>query len=312
MKSIFNAAALIVACVSCSTSEPSLQQRAEQLVKTETVKNLYIPESYSPVETRVDSMFVSAYNDPAILLAAARIIEAEDEYYNNAPYLLFPGDNDIDYDEARETIAEQIDIIRLRVADLAEGVFCGWSIRHRFRADDRLGNTAFGETLFIADKDLSPYWSFDLDSNADINLKRFKRLINKVVDGKYDRFGLGESGSHGSNAAANILLPPQVSGKVARSPHAAVPAGRKPMKRQQPARFSDNASSTESMPDVDVSIIATVAAAAAEASPVAETSVPIPVPSVGGAHGDFTETNLFGYGDACELSGDVVAGLNLN
>ncbi len=155
MKSIFNAAALIVACVSCSTSEPSLQQRAEQLAKTETVKNLFIPESYSPVETRVDSMFVSAYNDPEILLAAARIIEAEDEYYNNAPYLLFPGDNDIDYDEARETIAEQIDIIRLRVADLAEGVFCGWSIRHRFRADDRLGNTAFGETLFIADKDLS-------------------------------------------------------------------------------------------------------------------------------------------------------------
>ncbi len=269
MKSIFNAAALIVACVSCSTSEPSLQQRAEQLAKTETVKNLFIPESYSPVETRVDSMFVSAYNDPEILLAAARIIEAEDEYYNNAPYLLFPGDNDIDYDEARETIAEQIDIIRLRVADLAEGVFCGWSIRHRFRADDRLGNTAFGETLFIADKDLSPYWSFDLDSNADINLKRFKRLINKVV------------------FSVDALI-------------------------QQPARFSDNASSTESMPDVDVSIIATVAAAAAEASPVAETSVPIPVPSVGGAHGDFTETNLFGYGDACELSGDVVAGLNLN
>ncbi|MCX4262956.1 MAG: hypothetical protein OSJ31_08700 [Alistipes sp.] len=288
MKSIFNAAALIVACVSCSTSEPSLQQRAEQLAKTETVKNLFIPESYSPVKTRVDSMFVSAYNDPEILLAAARIIEAEDEYYNNAPYLLFPGDNDIDYDEARETIAEQIDIIRLRAADLAEGVFCGWSIRHRFRADDRLGNTAFGETLFIADKDLSPYWSFDLDSNADINLKRFKRLINKVVDGKYDRFGLGDAQPH-----ADVTV---------QSPRA---------KRSLPAHTSHDAPSAGSICDMVVSVFEAGAEVAEDDMAAAGSEVSAAVVDKVSKE-DNSVADIFGHGDACELSGDVVAGLNLN
>lgn len=177
---------MILSCVACSNDrEPSLQERAERLAESVVKQSLYIPDSYEAVETRVDSAFVSVYNDARILEAAGRIIEIED-------------DNKYDLwldtkrrDKIEKKVEELAGIIRTRAGELPEKEFCGWNIYHRCRAKNNAGNVGFVEELLVADTDLkSVICAFDLDDMRDINFKRYQRLIDDIVDSTYYGFGV--------------------------------------------------------------------------------------------------------------------------
>lgn len=61
MKKFFYFAFSTLVLVACSQSQ---EQKAEVLIKESLKKSLYKPETYKPVETKVDSAF-APYDDPA-------------------------------------------------------------------------------------------------------------------------------------------------------------------------------------------------------------------------------------------------------
>lgn len=179
--------ATIMLIVACSGEKSlSLQERAEQLAESVVKSMLYIPDSYEAVTTRVDSAFVSVYNDPDIIAAAERIINIEDD---NKYYWQL---NDRKYAKLKKDIEAQIDVIRTRAAELPEHEFCGWNVYHRCRAKNIAGGVSFVEMLLITDKELeSEICAFDLGDMEDKNFKRFQQVIDDVIDSTYYRFGIG-------------------------------------------------------------------------------------------------------------------------
>lgn len=63
MKKFFYLALVAIVVVACGQSQ---EQKAESLIKEELKKSLYKPETYKPIETKVDSAF-APYDDPAFL-----------------------------------------------------------------------------------------------------------------------------------------------------------------------------------------------------------------------------------------------------
>lgn len=62
---------LIIALLAISCSSP--QKRAEKIARTEVCKNLFYPDSYEPIETKVDSAFTTIYIDENILNAVDKL-----------------------------------------------------------------------------------------------------------------------------------------------------------------------------------------------------------------------------------------------
>jgi len=207
MKNKIALLAMIPLVIACSSEKSlSLQERAEQLAESVVKSTLYIPDSYEAVTTRVDSAFVSVYNDADIIGAAERIMEIEDD---NKYYWLL---NDRKSGKLTKDIEEQIDIIRTRAAELPEQEFCGWNIYHRCRAKNNAGGIGFVEMLLVVDKDVeSVICAFDLDDRADINFKRYRRVIDDVIDSAYYRFGAGIDASEDRHISDIVpSLPPTI------------------------------------------------------------------------------------------------------
>lgn len=76
MKKIFYLALVAIVIVACKQSQ---EQKAEYLIKESLKKSLYKPETYKPVETKVDSAF-APYDDPAFFEELAELGEMNSEY----------------------------------------------------------------------------------------------------------------------------------------------------------------------------------------------------------------------------------------
>ena len=76
MRKIFYLALIAVIMVACSQSQ---EQKAEALIKESLKKSLYKPETYKPVETKVDSAF-APYDDPAFFEELAELGKMNNEY----------------------------------------------------------------------------------------------------------------------------------------------------------------------------------------------------------------------------------------
>lgn len=72
-----NLTILLIALLAISCSSP--QKRAEKIARMEVCKRLYYPDSYEPIETKVDSAFTTIYTNEDIL----NIIDKLDEYNEN-------------------------------------------------------------------------------------------------------------------------------------------------------------------------------------------------------------------------------------
>ena len=59
MKKIFYLALVAIVMVACGQSQ---EQKAEYLIKESLKKSLYKPETYKPVETKVDSAFAPCHD----------------------------------------------------------------------------------------------------------------------------------------------------------------------------------------------------------------------------------------------------------
>ena len=160
MKKLFYLALISAVMVACGQSQ---EQKAEALIKESLKKSLYKPETYKPVETKVDSAF-APYDDPALfeeLKSKAKRAKTTMSIYSG-PYMSAFDRNQYqeakkDYNEANEKIEKlktkgrkQLE----KVIKILQGSskFVGYKAIHNYRADNNADNTLIGNTIFFIDK----------------------------------------------------------------------------------------------------------------------------------------------------------------
>ena len=176
MKKFFYLAFSTLVLVACSQSQ---EQKAEVLIKESLKKSLYKPETYKPVETKVDSAF-APYDDPAFFEELAELGKMNSEYEEleekakrakssmaiwSGPYQTAYGRNE--YQEAKEEYDEanaKIDKLKTKgkkqyekVISMLQGErkFIGFKALHNYRADNNAGNTLIGNTIFFIDENFT-------------------------------------------------------------------------------------------------------------------------------------------------------------
>ena len=171
--------AVAIGCSSESKKDISLQERAEALAEQYTKSVLYVPESYEPIETKIDSAFTSIYNDVEINAAASKILKYQ---YENRLFLYLSDLSERD----SKMLLSNVDIIKKRAEEITRE-FCGWEIYHRCRVKDINGIPGFIMVLYCTNKDLSEVIiTYDLDDNNEYNIEDYKEVIDCAIDGEYD------------------------------------------------------------------------------------------------------------------------------
>ena len=167
---------LTLVLVACSQSQ---EQKAEVLIKESLKKSLYKPETYKPVETKVDSAF-APYDDPAFFEELVELGKMNSEYEEleekakrakssmaiwSGPYQTAFGRNE--YQEAKEEYDEanvQIEKLKTKGKKQYEKVvsmlqserkFIGYKALHNYRADNNAGSTLIGNTFFFIDENFT-------------------------------------------------------------------------------------------------------------------------------------------------------------
>lgn len=174
MKNLLYLFTFILIFCSCGKSP---EEKANELIKAELRKSLYKPDSYNPIETKLDSAF-APYDDPVLfekMMETVKIgaeIQGLDHDMKQAkstmsiwsgPYIDSYGRNE--YNEAKEEYdkanAEKEKLTEKGKKKLEEIVnllkqerkFIGYLATHNYRADNNAGNTLIGNTVFIIDKE---------------------------------------------------------------------------------------------------------------------------------------------------------------
>lgn len=174
MKNLLYLFTFILIFCSCGKSP---EEKADELIKAELRKSLYKPDSYNPIETKLDSAF-APYDDPVLfekMMETVKIgaeIKGLDHDMKQAkstmsiwsgPYIDSYGRNE--YNEAKEEYdkanAEKEKLTEKGKKKLEEIVnllkqerkFIGYLATHNYRADNNAGNTLIGNTVFIIDKE---------------------------------------------------------------------------------------------------------------------------------------------------------------
>lgn len=174
MKNLFYIFAFVLILSSCSKS---LEEKANELIKTELRKSLFKPDSYNPIETKLDSAF-SPYDDPVLFEKMTELVklgvELEGLDYDmkqakssmsiwSEPYMGSYGRNEYneakaDYDKANSKIDKLKEKGRKKIEEVIEILgqerkFIGYLATHNYRADNNAGNTLIGNSVFIIDKE---------------------------------------------------------------------------------------------------------------------------------------------------------------
>ena len=199
MKKYYYLIFFTVMAVACSQSQ---EQKAEALIKESLKKSLYKPDTYKPVETKVDSAF-APFDDPALFEELAELGKIDSEYEDlekkakhakssmsiwSGPYQTSFGKNQYqeakeEYDKANSQMEKLMDRgIKQgeKVANMLKGErkFIGYKAIHNYRADNNAGNTLIGNTIFFIDKNFE-------EVTYSMEVKEYNRvqeLINRLME----------------------------------------------------------------------------------------------------------------------------------
>ena len=174
MKKLFFLLLFTSVFVACTQSP---EQRAEVLIKDSLKKYLYKPETYKPVDTRVDSAF-APYDNPALFEELKELGKLNSDYQElenkvkesqrtmsiySGSYMTDFGKNQYreaksEYDDANakiEKLREKGERQYEKVIKMikANSYFIGYKAIHNYRADNNAGNTMIGNDIFFIDKD---------------------------------------------------------------------------------------------------------------------------------------------------------------
>lgn len=202
--SLFAVALILASCTS------SNEEKAEKLVE-ETLKDyLYHPDSYEPISTRIDSMFIDVTTIEPIMRISGEIcdliskidkckmevesaessmdIYAPDGYssrYTRGEYARAKKEKD----EAQSDLGKYVKKLLGEVASLKENVakyhkgeFTGWAVSHRFRSLNGAGSmTIPGEMVFFCDKEFTNCVGYEAGK-----LEGFAKILEAVDEATSD------------------------------------------------------------------------------------------------------------------------------
>ncbi len=206
MKKFIYLSFLTLVLVACSQSQ---EQKAEVLIKESLKKSLYKPETYKPVETKVDSAF-APYDDPAFFEELTELGKMNSEYEEleekakrakssmaiwSGPYQTAFGRNE--YQEAKEEYDEanvQIEKLKTKGKKQYEKVvsmlqserkFIGYKALHNYRADNNAGSTLIGNTFFFIDENFTEVrYSMEEEEYEQVQnaISQFKEQIEETEE----------------------------------------------------------------------------------------------------------------------------------
>lgn len=191
---------MAVAVTSCNKSP---EEKAQALIEDAVKKTLYVPESYDPVETKIDSAFApqatqeyiectmdmcKAYNEIAKYDEKAKDAKSSMSIFSDG-YSEF-GRNEYlehkaEYEKAlkKKNAAEKRmndNLAKLRKMEEQKPTFIGYSVIHRYRAETNGGQTAFGTLQFFLDKDMENIIAtFDLDDEETQDMENTLEEMEK-------------------------------------------------------------------------------------------------------------------------------------
>ena len=196
-------AVVAVIMIACGLSQ---EQKAEVLIKESLKKSLYKPETYKPVETKVDSAF-APYDDPAFFEELVELGKMNSEYQGleekakhakssmsiwSGPYQTAFGRNEYqeakaEYDEANAKMEKLKTKGRKqyeKVAKMLQGErkFIGYKAVHNYRADNNAGNTLIGNSIFFIDDNFTEVrYSLEVEEYNQIQeaISQFKEQIEE-------------------------------------------------------------------------------------------------------------------------------------
>lgn len=180
------------------------QQRAETIIKKLVCDQLYYPNTYDPVSTKVDSAFFCPIIDGECVSAAYEIIKMQAEYESekssyeqNDWTIRFHGnpsgpflenerkarkESSEKMAELKKKIVEKENIIRNR--DVShDGEFVGWWVVHKFRSANGNGQVSFTHRGFLLNKDMSSdILSHSLEDNDNGNMNKINNVIEAILE----------------------------------------------------------------------------------------------------------------------------------
>lgn len=167
---------MVMCLVSCS---PSPQDKAEALVAEAMKMSLYVPESYEPLATQIDSAF-APYASPEFYDKVIEFMELSDELEDCERDMKWAKSsmlsskeiahwseysrNEYEDDKAEyeECVAKYDDLqserekLKDEIYEIASGQeeFIGYHIFHRFRCKNNANMSMVSDMLFLVDKDM--------------------------------------------------------------------------------------------------------------------------------------------------------------
>lgn len=205
MKKLFVLFAVIM--TSCTLSN---EEKAERLIK-ETLKDyLYHPDSYEPLSTTVDSMFIDVTTiDPIMetreeikdLISKINRCEREIEsaessmdiwasygylsQYYRGKYARAKKEKEkatSDLDKYTKKLSGQFASLKDNVAKYHKGEFTGWAVSHRFRSLNGVGSmTIPEEMIFFCDKEFTTCSGYEANEWED-----FENILKAVDEATSD------------------------------------------------------------------------------------------------------------------------------
>lgn len=202
---LFCAIALVMS--SCTLSN---EKKAERLIK-ETLKDyLYRPDSYEPLSTRVDSMFIDVTTIEPIMEISDEIkklmfkinkckreiesaessmdLWAPDDYssqYSRGEYARAKKEKEeakSDLDKYTKKLSEQLASLKENVAKYHKGKFTGWVVSHRYRSLNATGSmTIPGEMIFFCDEEFTTCTGYNVDK-----FENFTKILKAVDEATSD------------------------------------------------------------------------------------------------------------------------------
>jgi len=191
---------LVATLMAACTQTP--QQKAEALVEETVKKVLFKPDTYDPIETKLDSI-VSPYNDPDFYKEVTSFSElltevprCENRIESTKKDLNFYDKSFKDsffkneYQEAKKKYEKAVneykslkEKIQKEYEDIAaklkgEHAFSGYVVAHSFRANNNDGNTLISNYIFFVDKNIENiiYTLNDYEANE------FAETINQIKE----------------------------------------------------------------------------------------------------------------------------------
>ena len=205
MKKVFVTLSLCAITLIMTSCALSNEEKAERLIK-ETLKDyLYHPDSYEPISTRVDSMFIDITTIEPIMeicneisdltskistceidIESAEIsmdIWSPDGYssqFSRGKYARAKKEKEeakSDLNRYTKKLTKEFASLKENVAKYHKGEFTGWVVSHRFRSLNGVGSMNIpGEMIFFCDEDFITCVGYATDTLED-----FAEIL-KVVD----------------------------------------------------------------------------------------------------------------------------------